>query len=41
MTMKHLSNWIEIPVKDLKKARSFYEAVLEVELAEMALGPNH
>ena len=39
--MNHLIHWIEIPVKDLKKARSFYEAVLEVELAEMALGPYH
>ncbi len=37
--MKHLSNWIEIPVHDLNRAGAFYEAVLGVELAKMSLGP--
>ncbi len=27
--MKHLSNWIEIPVKDMDRARSFYQKVIQ------------
>ena len=38
--MHHLSNWIEIPVKDMKRAQTFYQGVLKVELAAMDLGPN-
>ncbi len=30
--MKHLSNWIEIPVKDMERARAFYQKVLKEEL---------
>ncbi len=33
-------NWFEIPVKDLSKAKSFYEQVLGVEIAETEMGPN-
>ena len=37
--MDRLSNWIEIPVNDLPKARAFYEKILQVELATMDIGP--
>ncbi len=30
--MKHLSNWIEIPVKDMERARTFYQKVLQEPL---------
>ena len=30
--MKHLSNWIEIPVKNMDRARAFYQKVLEEPL---------
>lgn len=32
-------NWFEIPAADLQRAKSFYEAVLEVELDLNELGP--
>lgn len=32
-------NWFEIPAADLRRAKSFYEAVLEVELDVNELGP--
>lgn len=32
-------NWFEIPAADLQRAKSFYEAVLEVELDVNELGP--
>lgn len=31
-------NWFEIPVTDMDRAKSFYEAILEVELALRDLG---
>lgn len=37
--MNHLIHWIEIPTKDLDKARSFYEKVLQVDLEVLPLGP--
>ena len=37
--MKHLSNWIEIPVRDMKRAQAFYEKVLQEKLQPMELGP--
>ena len=37
--MKHLSNWIEIPVRDMARARRFYERILQVELQPMDVGP--
>jgi len=38
--MKHLVNWIEIPVTDMERAVRFYSAVLQEELMEMELGGN-
>ncbi|MFO0628867.1 MAG: VOC family protein [Polyangiales bacterium] len=37
--MDHLTNWIEIPVTDMHRARAFYEKVLEVALAPLEMGP--
>lgn len=36
--MQHLSNWIEIPVTDLARAKAFYERVLQEELHSAELG---
>jgi predicted enzyme related to lactoylglutathione lyase len=36
--MKHLTNWIEIPVTDMKRAVSFYGKILGIALHEMAIG---
>ena len=33
-------NWFEIPVRDLSRAKTFYETVLGVEIAETEMGPN-
>ncbi len=30
--MKHLSNWIEIPVADMQRARTFYQRILGEDL---------
>ena len=38
--MDHLSNWIEIPVVDMKRARKFYGDLLGVGLNEMPMGGN-
>lgn len=38
--MDHLLNWIEIPVKNMKRAVSFYGELLDLELNEVKLGPN-
>ena len=32
--------WFEIPVSDMKRAKAFYEAVLETELKDENGGPN-
>ena len=32
--------WFEIPVKEMKRAKAFYDAVLQTELAEDNTGPN-
>ncbi|WP_237155433.1 VOC family protein [Oryzibacter oryziterrae] len=37
--MHHLSNWIEIPVTDMARARRFYEALTGAELTEFDFGP--
>ena len=37
--MKHLSNWVEIPVTDMARATAFYEKVLQEMLQPMELGP--
>jgi len=36
--MKHLINWIEIPVTDMKRAIGFYSQILEVKFNEMGIG---
>lgn len=36
--MKHLVNWIEIPVTDLDRACRFYGRVLGVELSRLSIG---
>lgn len=33
-------NWFEIPVNDLARAKTFYEAALKVEITESEMGPN-
>jgi predicted enzyme related to lactoylglutathione lyase len=37
--MKHLVNWIEIPVADITRAKAFYGKILGVEFHDMAMGP--
>ena len=37
--MKHLINWVEIPVIDMDRATAFYGTILGVELQPMAIGP--
>ena len=32
--------WFEIPVKDMKRAKAFYDAVLKTDLQEDNTGPN-
>lgn len=38
--MKNAISWFEIPVRDLAKAQSFYEAILSCTLHREAMGPN-
>jgi predicted enzyme related to lactoylglutathione lyase len=38
--MDHLSNWIEIPVVDMKRAKKFYGELLGVTLNEIQMGGN-
>lgn len=38
--MDHLSNWTEIPVIDMKRAKKFYGELLGVHLSEMQMGGN-
>ena len=37
--MERLTNWIEIPVADMKRATAFYENILGGELHPMEMGP--
>lgn len=37
--MKHLFNWVEILVTDMKRAIGFYSGILDVKFNEMELGP--
>ncbi len=32
--------WFEIPVEDMSRARTFYEAILAVEITEAEMGPK-
>jgi predicted enzyme related to lactoylglutathione lyase len=36
--MKHLINWVEIPVTEMQRAKSFYSKILGVELNTMEMG---
>lgn len=38
--MQRLANWIEIPVRDISRARAFWGALLGADLPEMAFGPE-
>ena len=38
--MKNAINWFSIPVQDLKRARTFYEKVLQLEINEVNMGPS-
>lgn len=38
--MNHLSNWIEIPVVDMQRAKRFYGELLGVGLNAMQMGKN-
>jgi len=37
--MKHLINWVEIPVTDMKRAIGFYSGILGITFNEMEIGP--
>lgn len=36
--MKHLFNWVEIPVLDMKRAKTFYSTILETSLQDATIG---
>lgn len=38
--MPHALNWFEIPVTDFARAKAFYETVLGISIAPMAMGPT-
>jgi predicted enzyme related to lactoylglutathione lyase len=38
--MKHLINWVEIPVSDMERAKAFYGKILGAELQTMSLGKS-
>ncbi len=38
--MPHTLNWFEIPVTDFARAKAFYETVLGISIAPMAMGPT-
>ncbi|MBT9514801.1 MAG: VOC family protein [Acidovorax sp.] len=38
--MPHALNWFEIPVTDFTRAKTFYETVLGITIAPMAMGPT-
>ena len=35
--MKNMVNWFEIPVKDIERAKKFYEMVFDVKLQDMPM----
>ncbi len=39
-TIMNPSNWFEIPVTDMDRAKGFYENILGVEIAINEMGPN-
>ncbi len=36
--MQNATNWFEIPVNDMARAKAFYEAILECEMPENTMG---
>jgi len=38
--MPNALNWFEIPVTDFARAKAFYETVLGISIAPMAMGPT-
>lgn len=36
----NIGTWFEIPVKDLKRAKTFYEKATKLSLTFMAMGPS-
>ena len=36
----HVLNWFEIPVTNFDRAKAFYETVLGISIAPMAMGPT-
>lgn len=38
--MKHLTNWVEIPATDIKRATLFYSKILGTDLHQMEMGGN-
>jgi predicted enzyme related to lactoylglutathione lyase len=39
-TMKNALNWFEIPARDIKRAKAFYEAIFDVQLGDTVLANN-
>lgn len=39
-TQHHAVNWFEIPVKDIDRAQSFYEKLLDAKLKRETMGPH-
>ena len=39
-TPPNVAVWFELPVSDMERAKSFYNAVLQTELKEDKTGPN-
>lgn len=37
--MKNALNWFEVPAKDIKRAQTFYETILNVKMENMAMEP--
>ena len=37
---KNAISWFEIPAKDIKRAKAFYEAIFQTKLQELALGDD-
>ena len=38
--MKHLVNWVEIPVTDINRAATFYSNILSCQFQQMEMGGN-
>ncbi len=36
--MEHAISWFEIPVSDIERATTFYETILDIELASLDMG---